>query len=238
MTFTGKPRDEHVYERAHESPWVMTLPLIVLAFFSLVVAWGWPLHSAEESMLGGHHGSLLWYSKPAAVAANFGPEEMYASKYHSLAELLALGIGVIGVVFAFLFYYARVLNPEEAREQFPGVYRFLWNKWYFDEFYSAVLVRPALVIAGWCRTFDERVIDGTVDWLGRRTVGLSQKSGRFDLGIIDGLVNLTGNVIFGVGRRLRTVQTGYLRSYVLFMVLAAVGLFVLLFYFAGTAPAR
>jgi NADH-quinone oxidoreductase subunit L len=238
MTFTGKPRDEHVYEHAHESPWVMTLPLILLAICSLAVAWGWPLHSAEESFLGGHHHSLLWYSKPAAVAANFGAEEMYASQYHSLAELLALGMGVIGVLFAFLFYYAHVLNPEEAREQFPGVHRFLWHKWYFDELYSAVLVRPALVIAGWCQTFDARVIDGFVDGLGGRVVGVSRESGRFDLGIIDGLVNLTGNVVFGVGRRLRTVQTGFLRSYVLFMVLAAVALFVLLFYLAGTAPAR
>ena len=42
LTFTGKPRDQHVYEHAHESPWMMTMPLIVLAVFSVCVAWGWP----------------------------------------------------------------------------------------------------------------------------------------------------------------------------------------------------
>ena len=56
-----------------------------------------------------------------------------------------------------LIYYYRVLDPAEAKEQFPGVHRFLAHKWYFDELYSAMLVRPALVVAGWCRWFDTDV---------------------------------------------------------------------------------
>src|SRR4029077_10667850 len=66
MTFTGKPRDEHVHEHAHESPWIMTAPLILLAIFAVCVAWpapvppaaneewyawSWPLGDAEESWL-------------------------------------------------------------------------------------------------------------------------------------------------------------------------------------------
>jgi NADH-quinone oxidoreductase subunit L len=237
MTFTGQPRDYHVYEHAHESPRTMTVPLVVLAVFSLLVAWGWPLYSAEESLLGGHHG-LLRESQPAAVGADFGTEAGMAAEHHHAAEYLALGVGLLGVVFASLLYYFKVLNPAEAREQFPGVHRFLWHKWYFDELYSAVVVRPALAVAGWCRWFDTRVIDGVVDGAGRETVRLSRRTGRFDLGIIDGLVNLTARVVYAVGRWMRGVQTGYLRSYVLFMVLAAVGLFVLLLYFAGSAPAK
>jgi NADH-quinone oxidoreductase subunit L len=237
MTFTGPPRDAHVYEHAHESPRTMTVPLVVLAFFSIVVAWGWPVYSAEESILGGHHSGLLRKAQPDAVTAEFHQEAETALEWHSTAEALALGIGSLGVVFAALLFYFRVLNPEDAREQFPGVYRFLRHKWYFDELYSAILVRPALTVAGWCRRFDTRVIDGVVDGAGRATVSVSRGSGRFDLGIIDGLVNLTARVVFAVGRWMRTVQTGYLRSYVLFMVLAAVGLFVLLLYFASVAPA-
>jgi NADH-quinone oxidoreductase subunit L len=239
MTFTGKPRDAHVHEHAHESPRVMTVPLIVLAVFSIVVAWGWPLYSAEESILGGHHHGLLSKSSPKdVIAVEFHEEETRALEYHSTAEVLALAIGALGVLFAALLYYYKVLNPEDAREQFPGLHRFLWHKWYVDELYSAILVRPALAVAGWCRRFDNRVIDGIVDGAGRATVDVSRQSGRFDLRIIDGLVNLTARVVFAVGRWMRTVQTGYLRSYVLFMVLAAVALFVLLFYFASIAPAR
>src|SRR5262249_55005036 len=60
LAFTGQPRD-HVSEHAHESPWVMTLPLIVLAAFSVFVAWGWPLWDPHESYLG----HLLAKAQPA-----------------------------------------------------------------------------------------------------------------------------------------------------------------------------
>jgi NADH-quinone oxidoreductase subunit L len=239
LTFTGKPRDEHVYEHARESPRVMTMPLVVLAFFSVVVAWGWPVWDAEKSLLESH----LHHSQHAAVQAEFGtvPEidapfegkvttlaRFWAHYYHGLAGGLALLFVVFGVLFALLIYYYRVLDPAEAKEQFPGVHRFLWNKWYFDELYSAVLVRPALAVAGWCRAFDTRAIDGTVDASARTTVRVAKWDGRFDLGIVDGLVNLTARVVYAVGARLRNVQTGYLRSYVLFLVLAAVGIFIVL----------
>ncbi|HEV2947675.1 MAG TPA: NADH-quinone oxidoreductase subunit L, partial [Gemmataceae bacterium] len=240
LTFAGQPRDEHVYEHAHESPWVMTVPLIVLAFFSVVVAWGWPLHDAEASVL--HH--AIFHSQHSSVGADFGvlPEDPESSgpmvarpdlapvrhlalSHHHLAGNLALLVGMLGIGFALLLYYYRVLDPAEAKEQFPALHRFLWNKWYFDELYSVLLVRPAFAVAAWCRAFDTKVIDGTVDGLANVTVEVSRWSGKFDLGIIDGLVNLTARVIYGVGGRLRGVQTGFLRSYVLFLVLAAIAIF-------------
>jgi NADH-quinone oxidoreductase subunit L len=254
MTFTGKPRDEHVYEHAHESPAVMTVPLIVLAFFSVVVAWGWPLHDAEKSALHGQ----MHHAQHAAVLADFGITEngtlkegwdeaavkvtspsalAYSHQYHHLAGNLALGLVVLAIIFAALLYYYRVLDPAEAKEQFPALHSFLWNKWYVDEVYSVLLVRPALTVAGWCRALDNRGIDGVVDATGRGTVRVAKWDGRFDLSIIDGLVNLTATVIYAVGARLRRVQTGYLRSYVLFLVLAAVGIFVILSYFVAMAGA-
>ena len=82
-----------------------------------------------------------------------------------------------------------------------------------------------------------RIIDGLINGLGWLTVRLSDGGGIFDRGIIDGLVNLVGGVFYGAGARLRRVQTGYLRSYVLFLVLAAVGIFVVLSYFVALAKA-
>jgi NADH-quinone oxidoreductase subunit L len=240
LTFAGTPRDEHVYEQAHESPRVMTVPLVVLAVCSIVIAWGLPPWQAEESYLGGHRG-LLEMSKPQSVlqalrAHDHGLAET-AHDSHLLAEVLAYTTGGIGFVFAFLLYYARVLDPAEAREQFPGVHRFLWHKWYFDELYSALLVHPALAVAHWCRSFDTRVIDGTVDETARLTVRAARSEGRFDLGIIDGIANLIARVAYMVGGRLRELQTGYLRSYVLFLVLAALGIFFILTYFVRLAAA-
>jgi NADH-quinone oxidoreductase subunit L len=264
MTFTGKPRDEHVHEHAHESPWLMTVPLIVLAFFSVIVAWGWPLWDAEASFLEGH----LHHSQPTALLADFsgpvaelgehweGPamdvtmsERYHAHHGHELAGTLALAIVVIGVIFAMVLYYYGTLDPAEAVEQFPAVHRFLSHKWYFDELYSALLVRPALVVAKGCRWFDSRVLDGqtgtekqpvyvgVVNWVGTFWVWVSWLGGRIDSLVVDGLVNLTARVIYSVGGWLRTFQTGYIRSYVLFLVLAAVGIFVILSYLVRIALA-
>jgi len=253
MTFTGRPRDAHVYENAHESPWVMTVPLIVLAFFSVVVAWGWPPWDPEQSYLE----SQIHHSMPAAVRADFGhvwdesmderaigaglPYERnsrwLAHDYHSVAGGLALALVIASFLFATLVYYYRVLEPTEVPAQFPALYRFLLHKWYFDEAYSVLLVRPALRVAGWCRWFDTHVIDGVINWLGRSTVLVSRESGRADRDVVDGLVNLVARVCQGVGNSLRNVQTGYIRSYVLFLVLAAVGIWVILSYFIGPAPA-
>jgi NADH-quinone oxidoreductase subunit L len=218
----------------------MTVPLIVLAVCSIGVAWGLPPWQAEESILGGHTG-ILQMSEPTATLSRMNllakMEHLYATEYHGRAELLAMSCGALGVLFAGLFYYWRVLDPAEAKVQFPGLYRLLWNKWYFDELYSVILVRPALVVAHWCRAFDARVIDPIVDNLGRATVKVSQWDGRFDLGIVDGLVNLTGAVVYACGAWLRRFQTGYIRSYVLFLVLAAIGIYLALSYFLTLAAA-
>ena len=139
------------------------------------------------------------------------------------------------VVLAVVVYYFGYLDPAETQEQFPRVHRFLWHKWYFDELYSALIVRPGLVLATWARWFDAHVIDGIINFLGRFTVWLSKWDGKFDLGIVDGLVNLTANVVFAVGAWLRNVQTGYIRSYILFLAVAAVGIFAVLSYVVALA---
>jgi NADH-quinone oxidoreductase subunit L len=104
--------------------------------------------------------------------------------------------------------------------------------------YSALLVRPALAVARWCRLVDTKAIDGTVDTTATATAGVAKWGGRFDLNIIDGTVNLLARVTQAVGGWLRGVQTGYLRSYVLFLVLAAVGIFIVMTYvmMAPAAP--
>jgi NADH-quinone oxidoreductase subunit L len=254
MTFTGEPRDHHVYEHAHESPATMTVPLIVLAVFSLCVAWGWPIWDATASALERH----LHHSQPSSVLADFGhvidpehgeswpavaaktahvSERFWAHHLHSLAGMLALGLVAVGIVFASVVYFYKVLDPAEAKEQFPRLHAFLVNKWYFDHLYSVALVRPAMIVARAFRAVDLKGIDGVIHAVARATVGVARFDGRFDNAIVDGLVNLVGRVAYGVGGSLRHVQTGFLRSYILFLVLAAVGIFILLSYFVAMATA-
>ena len=232
MTFTGKPRDEYVHEHAHESPWQMTVPLILLAILSVGVAWGWPPHIPEHSWLGEqlHH-----YSQPESVKGDFAEADKAIAAHHGheVVFFTATSVVGIGLVFALVLYFYGVLDPNDAKEQFPDVHRFLLNKWYFDELYSTLLIRPALVIAHWCRNFDSTVIDGFVNGLGKWSVLTSYWSGRFDSGIIDGFANLIADVSYAVGSWLRNVQTGYLRSYILFLALAAMAIWVLLYAWAN-----
>jgi NADH-quinone oxidoreductase subunit L len=100
------------------------------------------------------------------------------------------------------------------------------------------VVRPAIVVARWFRAFDLTVIDGVLHALARNTVRVARWDGKFDNGFVDYLVNLVGRVTYGIGSGLRPVQTGALRNYVVFLVLAAVGIFVALSYFVAMASAN
>jgi NADH-quinone oxidoreductase subunit L len=257
MTFAGTPRDAEVYEHAHESPWLMTVPLIVLAFFSIVVAWGFPdFWNPENSWLE----KQLHHSQPVSVLADMGSVDLseerkalnaedlpnwnpamspryQAGQYHHLAGNLALILVLGGIAFAFAIYWFKLLDPAEAVEQVPALHRFLVHKWRFDELYSVFLVRPALVVAQWCRAFDTYVIDGLIHLTARAAVWTSWLSGRADNYVVDGIANWTARILNRTGNYLRNVQTGYLRSYILFLVLAAVGIWVLLSLLAGISPA-
>ena len=189
----------------------------------------------------------MHHAQPLTVQAEFGrvegeevpvgpidrAERHYARDFHTLAGGVATAIVLLSIVFAAAVYWKpyQVLDPAETKEQWPRLHAFLAHKWYFDELYSAILVRPALVAAYAARWFDTHVIDGIVNGLGRCGVLLSRWNGLFDAHIIDGLVNVLADACFGLGARLRGVQTGYLRSYVLFLALAAVAIFIVLTYF-------
>lgn len=244
LTFTGEPRDHHVHEHAHESHWLMTVPLIVLAIFSVCVAWGWPVWDPEASAL--EH--TIHHAMPLSVQADFGriegevavgptagSERFLAHEHGMFAGMAATAIVLVAIVFAMVTYWKPVqkLDPDEAKEQFQGLHTFLSKKWYFDELYSAALVRPALAAAHWARSFDGSVIDGFVNGLGRAGVVAARCYGWFDNHVIDGVANGLGRACYGLGSRFRSVQTGFLRSYVLFLVLAAVGIFVVLAYYVA-----
>ena len=247
MTFTGKPRDHHVYDHAHETPWMMTTPLLILATLSVCASWGWPLWDASASKLE----ATIALSRPDSVEADFGkihhghdshaPEaghdhghaaettpNAYAHANHTLAGNLALVMVILGCSFALGTYYYNVLDPAESKEQFAGLHRFLSHKWYFDELYSVLIVRPGMTVSHWCSNFDKYIVDGFVNLTGRVNIRASRFSGLFDRRIVDGFVNLISTVWYAVGAGLSRVQTGYIRSYILFLALAAMGVWVLL----------
>jgi NADH:ubiquinone oxidoreductase subunit 5 (subunit L)/multisubunit Na+/H+ antiporter MnhA subunit len=219
MTFTGKPRDHHVYDHAHESPPIMWVPLAILAFFAIFAA-GLPFWHVLENFIA--------YGQPAAAnAGSVAGLQARSHELHGLATLIASATAGLGFSLALGMYFFGVLNPEDGKRQFPKVYDLLANKWYFDELYRYLLVRPTFVVSKVCAWFDKKVIDGLIDGSARETLRLSRFDGRFDQGIVDGLVNLIARTVFGGGVSLHRLQTGWLRGYVMYIAVGAVGIFTL-----------
>jgi len=210
LAFTGQPRDPHVYEHAHESPWVMTLPLIVLAVFSLGVAWGWPLWEVDKSYLA----DLLYKGEPAAVDAGFRNEIHETHMHHETAGALALAAAALGVTVAVFMYWKPKIDPHAIRGQLNGIYTFLLNKWYFDEAYDAGIVKPAVKLAFAAAAADKRPTDAPPP-AGEPEL----PPRRFDWFTLDGWLNAIGQLTGAAGASLRAVQTGRLRNYVLFLAL-------------------
>ncbi|RIK87287.1 MAG: NADH-quinone oxidoreductase subunit L [Planctomycetota bacterium] len=231
MTFAGKPRNHHRYDHAHESPAVMTRPLLLLAFFAIAVGWTVPLtnlsvtnllHQAEPAGIAAtSHGVLLPSLTVPAEALSHAPEIKFK------AGLAAFGAAMTGLLAATVIYLWNTLNPAEIRQTFQPVYRLLWNKWYFDELYSAALIRPTMALGRRIAAFDRAVIDELIHGLAWLSRGVSKVFGvLFDQTVVDGTVNTFADWTWDFGLLLRRLQTGSVRQYVLFIVAGTLVLFV------------
>ncbi|MFP6764209.1 MAG: proton-conducting transporter membrane subunit [Planctomycetaceae bacterium] len=232
-TFTGKPRDEHVYGHCHESPKVMFVPLIVLAIMAAGCATGGE-HGHLFGMIKGSlpdgvdHGAEQFQHAETTVEL---PDHNEIHEVHGTAGAAALLSAVLGMVVAFLLYCRPVIDPARIQSQMPGVHNFLVEKWQFDNLYEAMFVRPAHSVARWCAAFDRIVLDGILHGSARLVISISTWDRKFDEGIVDGFVNLIGNGTRRFGVSLRIFQTGRMRQYVMFIAVSVLVLFALLFAF-------
>ncbi len=154
VAFHGKPRaDHHVMAHVHESPAVMLVPLILLAIGAAFS--GYLLHGL---FIGGRE-AAFWGAAIARAPANHVLAAMETMP--EWARLVPTVLAFCGIGLAYLLYMALPEVPGRLAEMFRPVYLFLLNKWYFDELYAAIFVRPALRLA---RTLwqvgDATVIDG------------------------------------------------------------------------------
>ena len=247
MTFAGPPRDKHRYDHAHESPPVMYVPLVILAIFAVGVAWEpFAMKPFPESWAGMSLKGLLEQARPIGTAVHapgelvsmVWPNEHYAHQDNNFykirwpATMTAFLTALSGFVLATMFYGLRYVDPADVGRQFRTIYRFLLNKWWFDELYDLIWVRPVMFLSRLVAGFDRRWIDGFIDALARFVAWIARWGDRWlDRGAIDGLANLLAQWTYSFGRSLRRVQTGRLREYVLFIVAGTVGAFILIAFF-------
>jgi NADH-quinone oxidoreductase subunit L len=179
LAFTGEYRG---HAHPHESPLVMTGPLMILAVLSLA---------------GG------FINVPHIL------EPMFAEKAENqVLAWLSAGVGILGILLAYVFYVARRGLPESFAKSMGGLYTLVYNKYFVDEVYDATVVEP--------------LVEGsrTVLWRG------------IDAGLIDGTVNGVGTRSRGIGSILRLAQSGNIRSYAAWVVLGSIAL-LLAIGFAG-----
>ena len=171
---------------------------------------------------------MLEYGEPYRA---LDPEMLHQMHWYALAGsllILMTGLGVALLFYGpagFPYFLPTRLSAARAAERFGGLYRFLVKKWYFDELYGAVLVRPCLAFARLCREFDARFIDGLVNGAAFLTRQMDRVAGVLDVVVVDRLVNLTARAVYVAGDRGRAIQTGRLRNYLMFLTVALVGLF-------------
>ncbi len=189
-TFHGKPHDQKHYEAAHEAPLWMLVPLGVLSAGSLLA--GLPF---KELFAG--HGVDEFFRASLKMHPHI-IEEMH----HIPAAIAYLPtvMMVVGLFVAWMFYIRRPYLPVELANQHGALYRFLLNKWYLDELYDIIFLRPAKWL-------------GTVLW---------KKGDGF---VIDGFgPNGVAARVLDVTRGVVRIQTGYLYHYAFVMLIGAAGL--------------
>jgi NADH-quinone oxidoreductase subunit L len=167
----------------------MTIPLALLAFFSITA---------------GYLGLPAVVGKNANLFANFlepvihsGHEAHLGIGTEWLLILLSVAVAVLGIVIAWIFYIKNTAIPSKLVARFPGIYKLLYNKYYVDEAYNAVIINPAI-----------------------RGSELLYK--HFDLKVIDGAINGTAASANFFGKILSVFQTGLLKDYALIFLLGTV----------------
>lgn len=182
LTFSGKFRGTAEQEHhLHESPFSMTLPLMLLALLSIVGGWiGIPaVFAADMHWLSGFLSPVV----PTLVPHHVSHE----------MELMLMGAVVLLVIIMIIIAFRKFGKDEIVNEAPVGLSKILANKWYVDELYQAVIVKPIEAIAA----FFNKVLEARV---------------------IDGMVNGVGKAVQFSSRQLRLVQSGQVGSYVLIMV--------------------
>jgi NADH-quinone oxidoreductase subunit L len=206
LTFLGEPRTKEA-EHAHETPWTMTTPLMVLAFFAVTYGWvGIPEHFP---LLGGIFPN--WFHEFVGGTLAEHPE---AVEFSIWPLLTSLGVALGGLFFGWLAY-RNVQSVEQDKLQIP----LLKNKYYFDEAYDFLFIKPItwfseVFVSRW---MDKGLIDGILHIFGPTTGGIgSAIRNYFDVPVVNRFFgDGSADVTYWIGKNLRPIQTGRIQQYLL-----------------------
>jgi len=199
LTFHGEPRaDEKVMAHIHESPKSMTVPLVVLAMGAIFAG-----YLGYDSFVGGGE-KAFWGTSILVLDSHTALIDGHHAPFG--IKILPVILGALGILLAYITYFMFPGLASHAAERFPGLYAFLYNKWYFDELYDRLIVKPVLALGrGLWKSGDGDVIDGV------------------------GADGIAASVI-ALGRRIAGIQSGYVYHYAFAMIIGIAGILTCFLY--------
>ncbi len=232
MTFWGEPKNQEKFDHAHESPPVMTIPLIILAFLAIFAAGTvLPWQTAADTW----YGDLVQRPDCAAMAdtaqlpeVKHEFEHMYHEMHHAshTAHYVALGVSLfvvaLGFVLAWLFYGKKTLSAEKTANSIGPVYRTVVNKYYLDDFNEVAFVKGLPKFCNLWKVTVEAFIDFCVNFTGYLTRFVAFIHGLIDKYVVDGLVNFWWWFTHLLSGSFRVLQTGSGKDYLALALLGAV----------------
>ncbi len=198
LTFYGGFRGtHHQEEHLHESPKIMTIPLVILAILS-----GAGGFLGIPEALGGSH-ALRNYLTPVFHDSMIKINIMNAGELSHTTEYMLMGLAVLSaaivIYFAYNQYVKKAVLPEEEDAQLSSTHKLVYNKYYIDELYDNLIVRP-------------------LNWISGKMYGI------LEIRFIDHIVNSVGRSVVWAGRTLRYVQNGNIEFYIFSMVVGIVAI--------------
>jgi NADH-quinone oxidoreductase subunit L len=216
LTFLGKPRTSAA-EHAHETKWTMTLPLVILAIYA--VGLGWFGINEEFPVIGGLLPNLAHDFIGSTLAEHPEPLPFMIGPL-----LVSLVVSLGGLTLGWLVYrnyQAGDIDP--VQKALGPVHKVLKNKYYFDEIYDKVFIKPVVwlsdVFSNW---FDQSILDGTIHFVAH-TVGVIGSALRnyFDKPIVNGFGDWVADSTKKLGINLRPIQTGKVQQYMVYALTTA-----------------
>lgn len=216
LAFFGKPRDHHLYDHAHESPKVMTIPMMILAVPALLSGWLWAALPAEWF----HSESLLFLEHFFHLP---GVEHEIPAGAAGAVTAMATTAGLGGIAVGLILY--KVVKPETRAGWIRAgrpIYTLVRNKYYVDELYELVAIQGTLAASRVISWFDGAVVDGLVNFVGTIGIAIADASAWFDRNVIDFLVTMWADIVRSVGAGLRRISTGYVQQYMLTFIVVII----------------
>ena len=220
MTFHGNPKMKNIFKDIHESPKVMTGPIILLGSLSFFIFYTLPAFNP----ISAEHGWFtdLIQAQTSSVPGSMTAKEIAEHSHH--AHYLAMGISIcvafLGILFAFLMYFKNIISAKNLSSRFGFLYDWSLNKFYFDENYNRFMYQPFLKLSNTISWLDWEFYDKYfINGFGYLTKFIGNITGKFDYnGIDQGFVDSFGRAVNIFGDGLKKIQTGRLQNYILYVV--------------------